>query len=163
VQVFDTVARDLVLEGLQGVNGTVFAYGQTGSGKTFTITGGPEHYADRGIIPRSISLLFRSIAEHADCMHAVLSPPFPWLRRRHTCCDTSVLRQVHISYLEIYNEAGYDLLDPDREARVLEDLPRVHVMEDEAGRIHMRNLSMHRAATEEEALNLVICARFSLV
>ena len=63
--------------------------------------------------------------------------------------------QVHISYLEIYNEAGYDLLDPAREARMLEDLPRVHVMEDEAGAIHVRDLSMHRAATEEEALNLV--------
>ena len=70
--------------------------------------------------------------------------------------------QVHLSYLEIYNEAGYDLLDPDRDVRVLEDLRRVHVLEDEAGRIHMRNLSMHRAATEEEALNLVRCALASL-
>ena len=73
-QVFATVAQDLVLEGLQGINGTVFAYGQTGSGKTFTITGGPERYADRGIIPRSISLLFRSMAEHPDSMHAVRRP-----------------------------------------------------------------------------------------
>ncbi|CAF5145532.1 unnamed protein product, partial [Rotaria socialis] len=38
---------------IAGYNGTIFAYGQTGSGKTFTITGGPERYADRGIIPRS--------------------------------------------------------------------------------------------------------------
>lgn len=31
---------------------------QTGSGKTFTITGGAERYADRGIIPRSLSYIF---------------------------------------------------------------------------------------------------------
>jgi len=30
---------------------------------------------------------------------------------------------THISYLEIYNECGYDLLDPKHEASKLEDLP----------------------------------------
>jgi kinesin family protein 6/9 len=63
--------------------------------------------------------------------------------------------QVHVSYLEIFNEAGYDLLDQEREVRLLEDLPRVHVLEDEDAVIHTRNLSMHRATTEEDALNLV--------
>jgi hypothetical protein len=33
--------------------------------------------------------------------------------------------QVSISYLEIYNEVGYDLLNPDREVKGLEDLPQV--------------------------------------
>lgn len=32
---------------------------------------------------------------------------------------------THISYLEIYNEVGYDLLDPRYEASRLEDLPSV--------------------------------------
>lgn len=32
--------------------------------------------------------------------------------------------QVHISYLEIYNEVGYDLLDPTREVQAMEDLPQ---------------------------------------
>ena len=63
--------------------------------------------------------------------------------------------QVHISYLEIYNETGYDLLNPDREVQMLEDLPKVAIMEDEDSNIHMRNLSIHRANNEEEALNLV--------
>lgn len=51
-QVFERVARPVVLGSMEGFNGTIFAYGQTGSGKTFTITGGPERYVDRGIIPR---------------------------------------------------------------------------------------------------------------
>ena len=65
--------------------------------------------------------------------------------------------QVHIAYVEIYNEAGYDLLDPAREGAVadLSELPRVGVLEDDDGRLHMRNLSLHRAGNEEEALNLV--------
>lgn len=32
---------------------------------------------------------------------------------------------THISYLEIYNDVGYDLLDPRHEASHLEDLPSV--------------------------------------
>ena len=30
---------------------------------------------------------------------------------------------THVSYLELYNESGYDLLDPKHEASKLEDLP----------------------------------------
>jgi hypothetical protein len=62
---------------------------------------------------------------------------------------------VSISYLEIYNEMGYDLLNPDREVKGLEDLPQVTIQEDEEEVIHYRNLSTHRAGSEEEALNLV--------
>ncbi len=60
-----------------------------------------------------------------------------------------------MSYLEIFNEAGYDLLDQEREVRLLEDLQRVHILEDEDAVIHTRNLSMRRVDTEEDALNLV--------
>ena len=64
--VFETVAKDVLDTCFQGYNGTIFAYGQTGSGKTFTITGGAERYADRGIIPRSLSYIFSHISEHTD-------------------------------------------------------------------------------------------------
>lgn len=39
--------------------------------------------------------------------------------------DSNMLYTAHISYLEIYNEMGYDLLDPRHEASRLEDLPSV--------------------------------------
>lgn len=61
-EVFDRVAAPVLRAALDGYNGTVFAFGQTGSGKTFTITGGPEHYADRGLIPRAVSALFAEAA-----------------------------------------------------------------------------------------------------
>ncbi|MEW5312344.1 MAG: hypothetical protein WDW38_003985 [Sanguina aurantia] len=131
-EVFERVARNVVLGAMEGFNGTIFAYGQTGSGKTFTITGGPERYVDRGIIPRAISAIFGEVSKRSDHQHT-----------------------VHISYLEIYNENGYDLLDPNREVKALEDLAQVQVMEGEEGAVAYRNLSLFRANNEEEALNLL--------
>ena len=61
--------------------------GQTGSGKTFTITGGSERYTDRGLIPRTIAHIFESFRQRPECKHS-----------------------LYISYLEIYNDNGYDLL-----------------------------------------------------
>eukprot|EP00898_Chlorokybus_atmophyticus_P000863 jgi/Chlat1/1778/Chrsp134S02115 len=65
------------------------------------------------------------------------------------------LYALHVSYLEIYNETGYDLLVDERGAKGLEDMPKVTLMEDEEHRIHLKNLSAHRCMTEEEALNLL--------
>jgi hypothetical protein len=79
-----------------------YTFLQTGSGKTFTITGGAEKYADRGIIPRTLSYVFRHFQENPQKIFT-----------------------IHVSYLEIYNEHGYDLLDPRQEASKLEDLPYV--------------------------------------
>ncbi|KAL3874319.1 hypothetical protein ACJMK2_037350 [Sinanodonta woodiana] len=130
--IFDQVAKPVIDNVLQGYNGTIFAYGQTGSGKTFTITGGAERYADRGIIPRTLSYIFEEFEQNSE--------------RSYT---------LHISYLEIYNENGYDLLDPKHEAAKLEDLPKVTLMEDSDQNIHLKNLSVHQATNEEEALNLL--------
>lgn len=65
-EVFDRVALPVLRAALDGYNGTVFAFGQTGSGKTFTITGGAERYADRGLIPRALAALFTEAAARPD-------------------------------------------------------------------------------------------------
>ncbi|XP_069118141.1 kinesin-like protein KIF6 [Argopecten irradians] len=130
--IFQAVSKPVVDNVLSGFNGTIFAYGQTGSGKTFTITGGAERYTDRGIIPRSISYLYEQFEK-----------------------DTERTYDLHISYLEIYNDSGFDLLDPKHEASKLEDLPKVGLMEDSDQNIHLKNLSVHPASSEEEALNLL--------
>ncbi|CAM9586109.1 unnamed protein product [Scytosiphon promiscuus] len=130
--VFAKIGKGAVYNVLDGYNSTVFAYGQTGSGKTFTVTGGAERrvYVDRGLIPRALSLIFAEFKERSD--------------QQFTC---------HVSYLEIYNEQGFDLLDPSHDSKKLEELPKVALMEDEDGNIHLRNLSVYLAANEEEALN----------
>ncbi|XP_031203661.1 kinesin-like protein KIF6 [Mastomys coucha] len=130
--IFENIAKPVAESTLAGYNGTIFAYGQTGSGKTFTITGGAERYSDRGIIPRTLSYIFEQLQK-----------------------DSSNIYTTHISYLEIYNECGYDLLDPRHEASKLEDLPKVTILEDPDQNIHLKNLSLHQATTEEEALNLL--------
>ncbi|KAJ1473474.1 Kif6 type kinesin-like protein, partial [Baffinella frigidus] len=134
-EVFNLVAAPTVQAALDGFNGTIFAYGQTGSGKTFTITGGPERYDDRGIIPRTLSMLFGEFKRRSDYQY-----------------------QAHVSYLEIYNDSGYDLLDPSLENNVkaLEDLPKVKLMEEDDGNIHLRNLSLFLTyVVQEDALNLL--------
>ena len=58
-----------------------------------------------------------------------------------------------MSYLELYNEAGYDLLDPLHDIKQMDDLQKVTILEDGSGGIKIRNLSTVPIATEEEGIN----------
>lgn len=131
-EVFQVVAKPVIEDVMEGINGTIFAYGQTGSGKTFTITGGAERYEDRGLIPRTIAYIFEEFKKRKDASY-----------------------RMFISYLEIYNNDGYDLLSREETTSKLEDLPKVQLREDEEGNIHLRNLSVNMAQKEEDALNLL--------
>lgn len=131
-RIFQDVAKEVVDSTFNGYNGTIFAYGQTGSGKTFTMTGGEERYEDRGLIPRIISYMFERIEN-----------------------ETDVDYKMTISYMQIYMDSGYDLLDANSNAEKLDDLPHVRMFEDEGGSFRLKNLSVHKAAKEEDALNLL--------
>ncbi|EJC99085.1 kinesin-domain-containing protein [Fomitiporia mediterranea MF3/22] len=84
--VYRAAARSHVEAAMNGYNSVVFAYGQTASGKTYTLTGTDEQ---PGIIPRAMKDVFAFI--------------------RRTPSREYLLR---CSYLEIYNEAIFDLLAP---------------------------------------------------
>ncbi|ESZ96827.1 kinesin [Sclerotinia borealis F-4128] len=76
----------------QGLDVTLFAYGVTGTGKTHTMRGGTK-LADRGIIPRLLSGIYRrgrKVAKDSDE-------------------ETSV--NVMLSYYEIYNDKVFDLFE----------------------------------------------------
>eukprot|EP01061_Rhynchopus_euleeides_P003424 TRINITY_DN12674_c0_g1_i3.p1 TRINITY_DN12674_c0_g1~~TRINITY_DN12674_c0_g1_i3.p1 ORF type:complete len:794 (+),score=195.46 TRINITY_DN12674_c0_g1_i3:152-2533(+) len=130
-QIFEHVAMPCVANALQGYNSTLFAYGQTGSGKTFSITGGQETFAQRGIIPRSVDAVF----DYADA---------------HPDRDV----QIRVSYLQIYNDKGQDLLNKGKEASCMEDLQKVivHEMDDE---FRIRDLGQHPCSTREKVLELL--------
>jgi len=133
-KVFDIVARDKVLNALDGVNCTIFAYGQTGSGKSYTIFGG-KTYTERGIIPRSIGLVFEEI-------------------RNRKSTQRSFAFKCQISFTEVYKENVYDLLDQEnRLQKNIENWSTVQVMEGESG-IVIRNLNVFEVSSEEEALQL---------
>ncbi|XP_006868897.1 PREDICTED: kinesin-like protein KIF15 [Chrysochloris asiatica] len=95
--VFSTVAKSIVESCMSGYNGTIFAYGQTGSGKTFTMMGPSESdnfsHNLRGVIPRSFEYLFFLIDREKEKAGAGKS----------FLCKCS--------FIEIYNEQIYDLLD----------------------------------------------------
>ncbi|KDO26353.1 hypothetical protein SPRG_08427 [Saprolegnia parasitica CBS 223.65] len=101
-QVFDVIGRPITTACLEGYNGTIFAYGQTGSGKTFTMLGEEDQRSGRpnvnkGLVPRVLEYLF----EKRDVRDA--SSEFE---------ATSTIEYKYIcSFLEIYNERVFDLLD----------------------------------------------------
>ncbi|KAL4173342.1 hypothetical protein KRP22_008495 [Phytophthora ramorum] len=101
--VFDVVGAPITQACLEGYNGTIFAYGQTGSGKTFTMQG-PDDVIDtetrgltqdqlalRGLVPRVFDYLFHNVVAQESRKNV-----------QHTFV---------CSFLEIYNERVYDLLD----------------------------------------------------
>nr|XP_057945952.1 kinesin-like protein KIF15-B isoform X2 [Doryrhamphus excisus] len=94
--VFSSVAKSIVESCMNGYNGTIFAYGQTGSGKTYTMLGPSEldNFTDelRGVIPRSFEYLF-------------------FLINRETERSQSKSFLCKCSFIEIYNEQVFDLLD----------------------------------------------------
>uniref|UniRef100_A0A8C1L8H9 Kinesin family member 15 n=1 Tax=Cyprinus carpio TaxID=7962 RepID=A0A8C1L8H9_CYPCA len=96
-EVFSSVAKNIVESCMNGYNGTIFAYGQTGSGKTFTMLGPSEldNFSDelRGVIPRSFEYLFFLINREVERSGGMKS----------FLCKCS--------FIEIYNEQIYDLLD----------------------------------------------------
>ena len=79
----------LVDKVLQGYNSTVFAYGQTGSGKSFTMHGGDEGEAE-GLTGKLIKSLYKKISEQKN----------------------NIKFSVTVSFLQIYSEKIYDLLNP---------------------------------------------------
>jgi len=123
--VYEAVARDLVDSIMQGYNGTIMAYGQTGAGKTYTVTGGCTDYQTRGMIQRALNQVYQSIASKPE---AAIT--------------------VRISYLEIYNERLFDLLNP-------ANRQDMHISVNAEGRVMVKGLTTLVAPTEESALNFL--------
>lgn len=111
---------------VQGLNATVFAYGSTGSGKTYTMVGS-QH--DPGLMVLSLHTIFDLI-------------------KREKGSDEF---EVTCSYLEVYNEVIYDLLEKSSSSGSLE------LREDpEQGIIvvGLRCIKVHSAVKILELLNL---------
>ena len=108
----------------------------------------------RNLCFRSLTIiLFWTFMEATGILSNLTVPP-----DEQSCIfwtSSSCTLQVKISYMEIYNEVGYDLLDSRKDISSLEDLERVRAMELEDGKVFLRNLALHSASSDEQALNLV--------
>ena len=114
---------------VEGYNATIFAYGQTGAGKTFTMIGNTSDFAQRGVTPRALNQLFREIEVRTDMDFTVSA-----------------------SYLEIYNERIFDLLDDLTNAQ---QSANFQIVEDKNGSTSVKGLTTVPVTCEEDALKLL--------
>jgi kinesin family protein 6/9 len=114
---------------VEGYNATIFAYGQTGAGKTFTMIGNTADFEQRGVTPRALNHLFREIEVRTD-----------------------VDFTISATYLEIYNERIFDLLDDVTNENQTSDY---QIIEDKSGATKVKGLTQVPVTSEEGALNLL--------
>jgi len=130
--IFVAAGKPIAESALQGFNGSIFAYGQTGSGKTHTMQGLASD--GRGLIPR------------------VLEQCFAGLNQLRLEGATAV---ASCSYVEIYNELVYDLLDnPGREKVNAPgySVPAKHIRENSTQGVFVEGLVQNPVQNMHEAM-----------
>lgn len=100
-EVYQRTAKPFIHHVLDGQNVTVFAYGATGAGKTHTMLGNTRadtaaQNAEGGIIPNAVKDVFHHLAVAQRSKQAAYGETF----------------KIFVSFLEVYNEQVYDLLEP---------------------------------------------------
>lgn len=127
--VYARLTSDVVQQVMDGVNGTIMSYGQTGAGKTFTMIGDTRNYQHRGIAPRAIAQVFSEVDSRIETEF-----------------------KVRVSYMEIYNERIFDLLDDQSNTEQKETL---QIVDDKKGGkgVYVRGITMKDVPTEGDALN----------
>ena len=113
--VYEDLGRPIVLQALDGFNGTIFAYGQTGSGKSFSMMGADDC---KGIIPQLNEDLMEKLAQKLEVMEATAI-------KQNSNAKTKFM--VTVSFLEVYNEDIKDLLNPSNEKLQIHESPKLGI------------------------------------
>uniref|UniRef100_A0AAV1UHT5 Kinesin motor domain-containing protein n=1 Tax=Peronospora matthiolae TaxID=2874970 RepID=A0AAV1UHT5_9STRA len=142
--VFKVIGAPITQACLDGYNGTIFAYGQTGSGKTFTMQGAEDVIINadattrtsqelslRGLVPRVFDYLFDNVVATDKRAHV-----------QHTFA---------CSFLEIYNERVYDLLDRGS----AKDAAGLQLRENGRKGVHVEGLIESEVTNSKEAAELM--------
>lgn len=106
LSIFNSIGIDLVDHLFNGSNGTLFAYGMTGSGKTFTMLGDEFHNNQNKLRKDAIDSNDKICGLVELCSLSIFNK---LLMSYNDIMSTRW--EVLVSYLEIYNERIYDLLD----------------------------------------------------
>lgn len=130
--IFNEVSA-MVQSALDGYNVCIFAYGQTGSGKTYTMEGGcdKEQY---GIIPRAFNMIF-------TCMEDL---------KRMGWEIT-----IRASFLEIYNEIIYDLLNSSKDQQSHD----IKMVNSKGADVYVSNLREEEVKSSHDFIRLMIFAQ----
>ena len=67
---------------------------------------------------------------------------------------------MYASYLEIYNEHGFDLLNKQHAELEFEKWNKISLYEDEYGNLHLKNLTIHECKNEQDAIDLLMMGNF---
>jgi kinesin family protein 1/kinesin family protein 3/17 len=113
-EVYRELCEPLLEKAMDGYNATVFAYGQTGAGKTYSMTGTEE---EPGVIPLM----------HQDMFSRIEAAP------------PNLQFFVTVSYLEIYQEVIYDLLNPSGKDMKVRQHPQLGVYVEDLAELVVRN------------------------
>ncbi|KAG7364215.1 kinesin motor domain containing protein [Nitzschia inconspicua] len=112
---YDRVSGPLLSSFMDGYNATIMSYGQTGSGKTYTMGSEahtePESSSQSGLIPRFITDFFLRL-QHKKAVSDSGEED-----GNHVLLDYN----LKASFLEVYGEDVYDLLDATRESLPLRE------------------------------------------
>ncbi|CEP60136.1 Kip2p LALA0_S01e03840g [Lachancea lanzarotensis] len=140
-EVYEGIGKPLIDRLFEGYNGIIFAYGMTGSGKTYTMSGTAE---ESGLILLSVRQIYDRINNEQQ--------------------DNTSL-SVKVSYLEIYNEKIYDLLNyPDHRTGTSAFAPRssqassaaeLQIRDDSRNGVRVVGLTEQQVHTTEELMKVI--------
>ncbi|KMT00214.1 hypothetical protein BVRB_1g020280 [Beta vulgaris subsp. vulgaris] len=136
-RIFDDCVAPLIDALFKGYNGTVLAYGQTGSGKTYTM--GTNYNGEDnagGIIPQVMQKIFSGVESNRG--------------------STEFL--IRVSFIEIFKEEVFDLLDPNPPATSKSEATKpsgparapIHIRETVNGGITLAGVTEAEVRTKEE-------------
>ncbi|XP_027859386.1 kinesin-like protein KIF23 isoform X8 [Xiphophorus couchianus] len=195
MELFENVAKPLVVDLIHGKNGLLFTYGVTGSGKTFTMTGSP---GQGGLLPRSLDMIFNSVGpfqakryifktddknsmevqsevdallerQRRENNLTVLKTPSSrqkvdpeigdMLKPEETCkadgVDEDSCYSVFVSYIEIYNNYIYDLLEETQEDAIKPKPPQSKILrEDQNHNMYVAGCMEVEVKSAEEAFQV---------
>ncbi|MED6291086.1 hypothetical protein CHARACLAT_020000 [Characodon lateralis] len=195
MELFEHVAKPLVVDLINGKNGLLFTYGVTGSGKTFTMTGSP---GQGGLLPRSLDMVFNSVGpfqakkyvfktddkngmeiqcevdallERQRRENSLIVPKTPSSRQKidpeigdmlkpeeafkADGVDEDSSYSVFVSYIEIYNNYIYDLLEETQEDAIKPKPPQSKILrEDQNHNMYVAGCMEVEVKSAEEAFQV---------
>jgi len=168
IELYNNVAPPLLQSFLNGYNATVLAYGQTGSGKTFTMgseaggnfdnnlqrDGNPSLQETSGLIPRFVQELFSSLIQRKELSEKKILSQSPTKEKTNNILPEQqqsvslVDYKVSASFLEVYGDDIFDLLDDDRDVAL-------KIREDSNKQVVIQGLKSAPISNAYEAMNVL--------
>ena len=145
--VFENLIKGSVESFLKGINATVMMYGPTGSGKTYTMIGDERTRNSLRQI-NSSEIPFDPSTKHSEpgILFLALNYIFKTLEK-----DLKTTSSLKVSYVEIYNDNTYDLL----QGKTALSIP-LQINEDDQGKFLIKGVIEQSAKSVEEIMQIII-------